>query len=91
MLFLPIVLKKVGKIGNMASLTQDEYEEYKTLSVEEWLATRTSEQLNRHLLPVFDSYDIKNFTTFTEARKSTIESRLKSLIPVVETGNFGVV
>jgi hypothetical protein len=58
---------------NHLLLTSDEREELKLLGFEEWLATRTSEQISWHSLPHLETM---NFDDFCNGRSALISDRL---------------
>ena len=67
---------------NHLLLTADEREELRLLGFEEWLATRTSEQITLHSLPYPEALSFDEFCT---ARSALISSRITASMSRIES------
>lgn len=76
---------KRDRIENLCLLSESENEEKGGREFCEWMATRDSTFLQRHLIPANpDLWRVENFVEFLEARRNLLKNRMAEVIGVEE-------
>jgi len=61
---------------NLQLLTDSENLEKQAKDFDTWISTRDDNFINRHNIPILDSYRFDNFINFIEERKKILQSKL---------------
>lgn len=70
----------VNRLGNLCLMLAHENMSKQDMPLEEWLQTRDSDFLKRHLIPEDASlWKLENFSDFINAREALIKERLKAI------------